>query len=214
MHSTLIPNSRRILIVDDNPTIHEDFRKIFELATRNPRALDVTEAALFGTEEPRLPGVEFELSSAHQGRQALEMLRESLAEQRPYAMAFMDVRMPPGWDGIETTAKLWDEYPDLQVVLCTAYSDYSWVELVEKLGNSDRLLILKKPFDNIEVVQMAHALTMKWQLTQLARLQWKELETRIDERTQDLEQAYLQLQKQSDRPPAAAARVDASATDF
>ena len=59
-------------------------------------------------------------------------------------MAFVDVRMPPGWDGVETTAKIWQKYPDLQVVICTAYSDYSWEEMLKKLGYSDRLVILKK----------------------------------------------------------------------
>ena len=85
-------------------------------------------------------------------------------------MAFVDVRMPPGWDGVETTAKIWQKYPDLQVVICTAYSDYSWEEMLKKLGYSDRLVILKKPFDNIEVLQLAISMTEKWRLYQQAKL--------------------------------------------
>src|SRR6201999_2932173 len=83
-----------------------------------------------------------------------------------YSMAFVDVRMPPGIDGVETTAKLWEIDPDLQVVICTAYSDYSWSEMLDKLGRSDRLVILKKPFDNVEVLQLATSLTRKCQLLQ------------------------------------------------
>jgi DNA-binding NtrC family response regulator len=72
--------------------------------------------------------------------------------------------MLPSWDGIGTTAQIWKIDPDLQVVICTAYSDYSWDEMLVKIGLSDRLVILKKPFDNVEVLQLANALTEKWRL--------------------------------------------------
>src|SRR6185436_6574636 len=87
----------------------------------------------------------------------------------------VDVRMPPGWDGIETIARIWEVYPELQVVVCTAYSDYSWEAMRSKVGRPDSLLVLKKPFDNIEVQQLAHALTKKWQLNHQAAQQVKEL---------------------------------------
>jgi len=97
-------------------------------------------------------------------------------------MAFVDVRMPPGWDGVETTAKIWQKYPDLQVVICTAYSDYSWEEMLKKLGYSDRLVILKKPFDTIEALQLAISLTEKWRLFQQAKLRLDDLEKMVSER--------------------------------
>ena len=97
-------------------------------------------------------------------------------------MAFVDVRMPPGWDGVETTAKIWQKYPDLQVVICTAYSDYSWEEMLKKLGYSDRLVILKKPFDTIAALQLAISLTEKWRLFQQAKLRLDDLEKMVSER--------------------------------
>src|SRR5258708_19048976 len=102
-------------------------------------------------------------------------------------MAFVDVRMRPGWDGIETTAKIWEKYPDLQVVICTAYSDYSWEEMLKKLGYSDRLVILKKPFDTIEVLQLAISMTEKWRLYQQTKLHLDDLEKVVQERTHNLE---------------------------
>ena len=117
----------------------------------------------------------FELDSAYQGQQALEMVKQSLLDQRPYALAFVDVRMPPGWDGIETIARIWEVCPAIQIVICTAYADYSWEEMRTKVGQPDSLVILKKPFDNIEVQQLAHALTKKWSLNRQAELQLKEL---------------------------------------
>ena len=110
-----------------------------------------------------------------QGEEGLKMVQQAIEEGRPYAMAFVDVRMPPGWDGIETIARIWEADPELQIVVCTAYSDYSWEEMRAKVGQPDGLLVLKKPFDNIEVQQLAHALTKKWQLNFQAQAQMGEL---------------------------------------
>ncbi|MBI3881776.1 MAG: response regulator [Verrucomicrobia bacterium] len=170
----LKPN-HRILLVDDNTSIHADFRKI--LCPNNSAApnLNHLEAALFGDDQPAAGHTSFTLDSAYQGQEALEMVKQSLVENRPYAMAFVDVRMPPGWDGIETIARIWEVYPEIQIVVCTAYSDYSWEEMRAKAGQPDSLLVLKKPFDNIEVQQIAHALTKKWLLNHQSTLQLAEL---------------------------------------
>jgi signal transduction histidine kinase len=185
---------RRILIVDDSRAIHEDFRKIFSPDEQTAVSLIEAEAEFFG-EAPARPAkrTEFSVDSAFQGEEGLQLIRQGLAENRPYAMAFMDVRMPPGWDGIETVAEIWKHYPDLQVVVCTAYSDYSWDEMVEKLGHSDRLVILKKPFDTIEVLQLAHAMTEKWRLYQEAKTKLEDLERLVHQRTAALERANGEL---------------------
>jgi PAS domain S-box-containing protein len=114
-------------------------------------------------------------------------VQAKVAEGQPYALAFVDVRMPPGWDGVETIKQLWQVDPNLQVVICTAYSDYSWTDIYAKLGHSDSLLILKKPFDNIEVIQLAHALTRKWQTTQQARAKMEDLDLMVARRTAELQ---------------------------
>ncbi|MCU0089751.1 diguanylate cyclase [Pseudomonas koreensis] len=164
--------NRRVLIVDDTPSIHGDFAKILKPATVADNRLGETESLLFGTpsQTTASPKEHFELDSAYQGREALALVEAALAAGRPYAMAFIDMRMPPGWDGLETIERLWHVDPRLQVALCTAYSDYSWEEIDQRLPSSDRLLILKKPFDAIEIRQMASALTVKWQMTEDAAL--------------------------------------------
>jgi len=178
--------NRRVLIIDDNQAIHDDFRKI--LCGHNPGADDLTkaEAFLFGGATGGLAVASFEVDSAFQGQAGLACVQHALDASRPYAMAFVDVRMPPGWDGIETTERLWKVDPDLQIVICTAYSDYSWSEVVTRVGQSDRLVVLKKPFDNIEVSQLALALTKKWRLTRQARHKVDELEELVRERTVEL----------------------------
>jgi CheY-like chemotaxis protein len=170
-----LKTNNRILVIDDNPSIHADFRKI--LCPKNARksSLNQMRAALFDTVTPINTPTVFELDSAYQGQEGLGMVRKSLAEERPYAVVFVDGRMPPGWDGIETIARIWEVNPDLRVVLCTAYSDYSWEEMRSKVDQPDSLLVLKKPFDNLEVQQMAHALTKGWSLNCQLRAQMAEL---------------------------------------
>lgn len=170
------PN-RRILVIDDNPAIHHDFQKILQPES-SPEALDAVAAEFFDdvTAAPTAPPVAFDVDFAHQGKEALVMVEAAKAKGCPYALAYVDVRMPPGWDGIETVTNLWQICPDLQVVICTAYSDYSWDEIVARLPVSDQLLILKKPFDIIEVLQLATALTAKWHILQIARLNLEQVE--------------------------------------
>ena len=194
MKPAAFPPNRRILVIDDNPAIHDDFGKIFPAAPAKPAAIEATEAALFGADTPAKPRLSFELDSAYQGQEGLARVRQALAEQRPYAMAFVDVRMPPGWDGIETIGHLWAVEPDLQIVLCTAYSDYSLDEITNKLGHSDRLVILKKPFDNIEALQLAQALTEKWRLLRQGRQRADDLEQNVATRTAELQVANEKLQ--------------------
>ncbi|MCA9212779.1 MAG: PAS domain S-box protein [Planctomycetales bacterium] len=171
MNNTLALSMHRILLVDDNPAIHGDYRKILEFNSGNSE-LDELSSLMFDDDAspaPTLPA--FEIDSAMQGQEAFDMTQAALSEGRPYALAFVDMRMPPGWDGLETIDHLWKIDPNLQVVICTAFSDYSWSEIVDRLTYRDRLLLLKKPFDNIEVCQLAIALTSKWELEQHAKSQ-------------------------------------------
>ena len=174
--------NRRILIVDDTASIHQDFRKI--LCAEGEPSLENLEEALFGT--PAKVRQAFELDSAYQGQEALALVNKALAANAPYAMAFIDMRMPPGWDGLQTIEQLWNVDPHLQIALCTAYSDYSFEAIEARLKYNDQLLILKKPFDHLEIRQMASALTWKWQLAQDIALKVISLERTVEERVQEL----------------------------
>jgi two-component system sensor histidine kinase/response regulator len=188
---------RRILLIDDMPAIHEDFRKILQADAGGPSDLDAMSAELFGQEDKRAL-IAFEVDSAYQGQEGLEKVRAALQAGRPYAMAFVDMRMPPGWDGVETIERLWREDPRLQIVICTAYSDHSWESVLERLDVGDRLLILKKPFDHIEVHQLAGALTAKWELARQAALRMKSLEDAVCERTRELSDRTVALSAQTE----------------
>jgi signal transduction histidine kinase/AmiR/NasT family two-component response regulator len=189
----------RVLVIDDNPAIHADIRKILcPPVSASADAIDDLMAEVLGAAAaPARPAApRFVVDSASQGREGLEKLRQAVSRGEPYALAFVDVRMPPGWDGVETTLELWKVAPDLQIVICTAYSDYSWDDLLARLGSSDRLVILKKPFDTIEVLQLANALTEKWSLLHASHAHAAELEARVRERTAALEAANATLQRE------------------
>ncbi|MBV6325462.1 EAL domain-containing protein [Duganella violaceipulchra] len=188
-------SNRRILLVDDLPAIHADFRKI--LATPDETDdLDALHAGLFG-EVQSAPTEGFEIDSAYQGDEAAIMVEQAYGSGRPYALAFVDMRMPPGPDGLETIELLWQRDGAVQIVICTAYTDHSWREVLERLDCGDRLLILKKPFDSIEVYQLANALCAKWNVARKLTLHLELLEATVQERTADL-QTEVQVRRKAE----------------
>lgn len=185
-------NNFRILVIDDNVAIHADFIKVLTASSSQEYSEETSNYAkiFFGKnplEKPTLP--KFQIDTASQGQEGVEKIAKAIQEGNPYALAFVDIRMPPGWDGVETIKHIWEIDQNIQVVICTAYSDYSWEETVEQLGQSENLLILKKPFDTVAVRQLSCALTKKWQLMQEARDYTKLLEERVEERTSSLQES-------------------------
>jgi len=183
----------RILVIDDNQAIRADFKKILQPADAQTTGLEAAGADLFGESSRQTRSAGFTVDTVPSGEEGLARVQAARAVGRPYALAFVDVRMAPGWDGIETTARIFPSDPDIQIIICTAYSDYSWEEMIAKLGQSDRLVILKKPFDPIEVLQLAHALTEKWELGRQARIRLDQLEGMVAARTRELQSANDQL---------------------
>ncbi|MFZ2855490.1 MAG: diguanylate cyclase, partial [Rhodocyclaceae bacterium] len=207
-----VPHNRRILLIDDTPAIHDDFRKILAPGLGSA-AFDEVESALFGGMAPT-PVSGCELDSAYQGAEGLAKVRAARLSGLPYALAFVDMRMPPGWDGVETIERLWQEDPLLQIVICTAYTDYSWAEVLHRLDVGDRLLILKKPFDAIEVCQLASTLAAKWQMTQRVALKMASLEAAVEERTAALSLANQALQADIARRAQSEAELRLAASVF
>lgn len=181
----------RIIIIDDNPEIHHDFIKIL---TNSPSSsLNALKQQIFSQNSEQVALPQFQIDTASQGKEGYERIAEAIKQGNPYALAFVDIRMPPGWDGIETIKHIWELDKTIQIVICTAYSDYSWEETIAQLGKSDNLLILKKPFDFIAVRQLASALTKKWQLFQESKHYTTSLEQRIKDRTETIQKSLSRL---------------------
>lgn len=180
----------RILIVDDNQGIHRDFTLALVNDLSNPH-LQATEERVFGgiAQSPVIKPV-YALEHAMNGLEGIEKVLESVRLTQPFQLAFIDIRMP-GIDGVETVERIWKLDEEIQVVFCTAYADYSWDDLARRLGHTDKALVLKKPFDYIEVVQMASTLTEKWRLARQAAMKLEQMELLVAQRTQK----YLELQR-------------------
>ena len=192
--------NRRILIVDDNPSIHEDFIKILPTSGKENQELNVLLSEILGDDdsedsaEIHPDDLCYELDHAYQGEEAYDKVKEAEAKNEPYAVLFVDVRMPPGWDGIETIRRIWQDFPNNEIVICSAYSDYAWEDILKKLGTSDQLQFLRKPFDVVSIKQMALALSKKWNLAKQSRDYTDDLEREVAARTKSLEEKIHELE--------------------
>jgi CheY-like chemotaxis protein len=189
----------RLLIVDDNHSIHDDYLKILDpqKSSVENNNFEQLNSNLFGKKQRDSYPIHYEIDSAYQGEEALRMVQKADVEERPYALIFMDVLMPPGWNGIETIKRIWEVDPSVCVVICTAYADQSWNEVIDQLGINDKFLILKKPFENIEVRQLACCLTQKWSLSHQAGSKYDRLTQEILQESEKLKKMFekSELQK-------------------
>jgi signal transduction histidine kinase len=178
----------RILVVDDDPAVLDAYRRIL-LAPPADR-LGAARSALFGEPKAESPVLAFapDVVVVDQGQAAIDAVASATATGG-FAMAFVDMRMPPGLDGFTTIERLWTLDSDLQVVIASAYTDVPWGEISARFGFTDRLLFLKKPFDAVEARQMAWALCKKRELLREARQRERSLELRVAERTRELARA-------------------------
>lgn len=176
-----------ILIIDDNPNIHQDFYKVLgESPPQETESAEYEELKSILLEikpEKKIITAQFKIDSAYQGSEGLELVKKAIQKGRPYSLAFIDIRMPPGWDGVKTAQAILEIDPNIHIVLCTAYSDYSFSDIAKRLSATNRWLILKKPFDIIEISQMARALTEKWKIEELNRHRTENLEKLVSEKT-------------------------------
>lgn len=192
---------RRIIVIDDTESIHSDFRKVLcpEAATKSQEALDELDRLMFGEQKDSVasndPQFDFTIDHAYQGEEGLQKIVEEREKGNPFSVAFVDMRMPPGWDGLRTVEEISKKDPFIQIVICSAYSDYSWREIINRVGHTDRLLILKKPFDHAEVHQLAASLSEKWNAEKRTRELLAELEGKVQIRTEQLTEANSELQK-------------------
>ena len=210
MKTVQLEPNRRVLLIEDNRGVHEDFRKLLSPATVLDHGLEASEAILFGaTAGPPRPG--YAVDSAYEAHEGEALVRQAIEAGQPYAVAFVDVCLP-GQDGVETATHLWELDPNLQIVVCTAYPDVPWDEVLSRLGHSDRLVVLKKPFDPVEVRQLVASLSEKWRLTREASLQLADLEKRIEERTQELQASNAHLESTNQELTAATARANEMST--
>ena len=186
-------NTHRILIIDDNESIHNDIRNIILEKNADSSVIADFKMIFNPGQTPKTFNQTFIIDSAYQSAEGINFVKKSL--QDPYAIIIVDVRMPPGEDGVQTIKKIFKIDDQVQIVLCTAFSDYSWDKIFEEVGETDRLLVLKKPFDIIEIRQLVCSLITKWELLKKLKNQVNNLHSIVKERTTHLEETKTKLEQ-------------------
>ena len=198
----------RILIVDDSEAIHRDIIKILSSPRTMERNQDLQqiEMELFEDDDmfrppKNLDTITYRIDSAFQGKDAIKMVDQAAAEGQPYSLVFMDVRMPPGIDGIETIERIWKNHPEIEMVIVTAFSDHSWEDILQRIGSTDRLMVLRKPFDLITIKQLALALTKKHNMSLKVQsyLEHVELEVRNGQKSSEVSNLVKDLKGMLER---------------
>jgi signal transduction histidine kinase len=205
---------RKILVIDDNRDIHQDFQKIFRTLRSEISEIEKLESTLFGVDSvqaaARSPLLGVTLDSAYQGEEGVQLATAAADAGNPYLLAFVDVRMPPGMDGIQTIKCIWERVPGMPCVICTAFSDYNWEDISIHLGGSGNLYILKKPFDAVEVLQMAQAIVEKANLTAIAG----QARQAIEDKLEKLQKTEAALRESNKELLAAKQRLEAQAAEL
>ena len=152
--------NRRVLIVDDQQEIHDDFSEVLE---HNPSETRSDEfAASFVDSERPASLLRFELLHATSGQEAVDIVSENRASNRPVAVAYVDIRMPPGIDGVETIRRIREIDSDIEIVIMTAYTDKPLSRILDDMEMLHKLLYVRKPFAREEIQQITLSLVEKW----------------------------------------------------
>ena len=155
----------RILIVDDEPATHASYVRSFaRLRGEAGEALDAVATDLDGDVAIDPPAVDFALTHCHQGLEAVQAVERAIVRGQPFAVAFIDMRMPPGIDGRETAKRIRKLDPAVNIVIVTGYSDFSPAEISKVAGPADKILYIAKPFEAAEIQQTAIALARRWEI--------------------------------------------------
>ncbi len=177
-----VPNRRkkelnnRILLVDDEPRILDELGKVLSPAERNNAELNELGNRLFNNSKTnRRKAASYNVCCCRQGDEAVDKVQESMEKNEPFAVAFIDIRMPPGPDGVSTAEEIRKLDPNIQIVMMTGFSDFDISEISHRIPPEDKLLYMQKPIHSQEIRQFALALTAKWQSDYLLGLQNQKL---------------------------------------
>ena len=150
----------RVLVVDDQREIHQDFDEMLTPGVTGASTDDLAEAFASEVDESFLP--KFQLLHARSGAEAYDVIKTAIEADDPIAVAYIDIRMPPGIDGIETSRRIRAIDENIEIVLMTAYTDKSLGEIVREMDLLHKLLYIRKPFAREEIQQITLALAEKW----------------------------------------------------
>jgi two-component system cell cycle sensor histidine kinase/response regulator CckA len=169
------PNTVRVLVVDDEQHVRELYEKFLSSPT---------------------PNYKFDLTLCRQGEEAVEAVRAATEAANPFSLAFIDVRMDSGKDGVWAAGEIRRLDPKIEIVMVTVYGDVNPEKIVSTAPPATKLLYLKKPFSPEEIRQFALALSAKWQQERKLDKMQAELEDYVEQRTVHLISTNEQLKRE------------------
>ncbi len=198
----------RILIADDEPSVLEAYRQILtndqRSVSRADSRLNELESRIFSPQTRKEVPLAFDLCLCRQGPEAVAAVRQAVEDNAPFSVAFLDVRMPPGPDGVWAATQVRELDPWVNIVMVTAYSDLAPDEIGRQVRPPERLLYMQKPFHTHEIQQFARALSAKWGAEKTLHAANQHLDHLVQERTRELTLAIeaLELSNQQYRQTA------------
>jgi signal transduction histidine kinase len=190
----------RVLVADDEPATLNIYRQVLSKPAdgRSSPVAEMVELGdrLFGKGEKNSANSSFELVTCHQAVEAVDQVRASLEAEQPFALAFLDIRMPPGPDGVWAAEQIRSLDPHTEIVMVTGYSDINPKDITERVPPAQNLLYFQKPFHPYEIVQCASTLGAKWKAEWELRKILNNLEREVQLRTAELAQANEQLKQE------------------
>lgn len=178
--------TNRVLVVDDDALLIGEYVRClgedFEPDNATTTLGDL-EKVLFGEETDERGAVRFDVQTRTQGDYAVEAVEDAMREGCPFAIVFLDIRMPPGIDGIEAAQRIRKLDPNVNIVIVTGSLSPEPENLGVQIPPADRVFFFKKPFHAVECRQLAAALCGKWHADMALRRANEDLEQRVEERT-------------------------------
>lgn len=197
MGDMITTTTNRVLVVDDDPLLISEYLRClgegFEPDEATTTLTDL-EKVLFGEETDERGAAKFDVHSRNQGEAAVEAVKAAIEAGAPYAIVFLDIRMPPGMDGIEAAQKIRLLDPNVNIVIVTGSVSPAPENLGKQIPPADKVFFFQKPFHAMECRQLAAALCGKWHADMALRSANEDLEQRVEERTAALQKlAYFDV---------------------
>jgi len=190
-------STNRVLVVDDDDKLVSEYLRCLGEDFEPDEAITTLtdlEKVLFGEETDERGAAKFEVQSRNQGEAAVEAVAAAIEAGQPYSIVFLDIRMPPGIDGIEAAKRIRQLDQHINIVVVTGSMSPAPDNLGKQIPPADKVFFFQKPFHATECRQLAAALCGKWHADMALRSANEELEQRVEERTKALQKlAYFDV---------------------